>query len=73
MKANERTDNPTDSTTNVYINNLPAGFTENHLYQLCSAFGPIVSVRMMGRDTGTYYGFVLYVSIFCFFPFGKQL
>lgn len=46
-------------TSNVYINNLPAAFTEAHLYQLCAGFGPIISVRMMLRDTGTCYGFVL--------------
>ncbi|KAF8307283.1 hypothetical protein DL93DRAFT_136619 [Clavulina sp. PMI_390] len=54
--------NPTN-TTNVYINNLPTAFTEHHLYQLCSGFGPISSVRMMLRETGTCYGFVLFEGI----------
>jgi hypothetical protein len=49
----------TISTSNVYINNLPAAFTETHLHQLCAGFGPIISVRMMLRETGTCYGFVL--------------
>lgn len=50
------------STSNVYINNLPTAFTEAHLYQLCAAFGTILSVRMMLRETGTCYGFVLSVA-----------
>ena len=50
------------STSNVYINNLPTAFTEAHLYKLCATFGTILSVRMMLRDTGTCYGFVLSVT-----------
>ena len=50
------------STSNVYINNLPTAFTEAHLYQLRAAFGTILNLCIMLRETGTCYGFVLSVA-----------
>lgn len=39
------------STTNLYVGNLPPGFTEARLLQLFGAFGPINSVKIMWPRT----------------------
>lgn len=47
---------------NVYINGLPPHYPEDHLFELCSGFGEIRSVRSFTRHVGekeSGYGFVL--------------
>jgi hypothetical protein len=49
-------------TPNVYINGLAPHFPEDELFNLCTEFGPIRSVRTFTRhakDTESGYGFVL--------------
>ena len=49
-------------TPNVYINGLAPHFPEDELFNLCSEFGPIKSVRTFTRhvkDSESGYGFVL--------------
>ncbi|KAF8734944.1 Mov34 protein, partial [Rhizoctonia solani] len=51
QRVGGRTDplfNP-QNTSNVYINGLPTFFSTSQLYDLCSEFGPITSVRTFDR------------------------
>lgn len=52
----------TFKSPNVYINGLPPHYPEDHLFELCSGFGEIRSVRSFTRHVGekeSGYGFVL--------------
>ncbi|CAE7112802.1 unnamed protein product [Rhizoctonia solani] len=68
QRVGGRTDplfNP-QNTSNVYINGLPTFFTTAQLYDLCSEFGPITSVRTFDRlntPEPSTYGFVLFADI----------
>ncbi|KAH7320471.1 hypothetical protein B0J17DRAFT_633714 [Rhizoctonia solani] len=53
-------------TSNVYINGLPTFFTTQQLYDLCSEFGTIASVRTFDRlntPEPSTYGFVLFAEV----------
>ncbi|CAE6372473.1 unnamed protein product [Rhizoctonia solani] len=68
QRVGGRTDplfNP-QNTSNVYINGLPTFFSTSQLYDLCSEFGPITSVRTFDRlntPEPSTYGFVLFADI----------
>ncbi|CAE6517230.1 unnamed protein product [Rhizoctonia solani] len=68
QRVGGRTDplfNP-QNTSNVYINGLPTYFSTSQLYDLCSEFGSIVSVRTFDRlntPEPSTYGFVLFADI----------
>ncbi|KAJ1301899.1 hypothetical protein OPQ81_000739 [Rhizoctonia solani] len=54
------------NTSNVYINGLPTFFSTPQLYDLCSEFGTITSVRTFDRlntPEPSTYGFVLFADI----------
>ncbi|CAE6471893.1 unnamed protein product [Rhizoctonia solani] len=68
QRVGGRTDplfNP-QNTSNVYINGLPTFFSTSQLYDLCTEFGPITSVRTFDRlntPEPSTYGFVLFADI----------
>ncbi|KAG8751957.1 hypothetical protein FRC11_008822 [Ceratobasidium sp. 423] len=68
QRVGGRTDplfNP-QNTSNVYINGLPTFFSTSQLYDLCSEFGPITSVRTFDRlntPEPSTYGFVLFADV----------
>ncbi|KAG9122002.1 hypothetical protein FRC07_001797 [Ceratobasidium sp. 392] len=54
------------NTSNVYINGLPTFFSTSQLYDLCSEFGTITSLRTFDRlntPEPSTYGFVLFENI----------
>ncbi|KAG8725318.1 hypothetical protein FRC09_002200 [Ceratobasidium sp. 395] len=54
------------NTSNVYINGLPTFFSTSQLYDLCSEFGAITSLRTFDRlntPEPSTYGFVLFENI----------
>ncbi|KAG9082421.1 hypothetical protein FRC06_005084 [Ceratobasidium sp. 370] len=68
QRAGNRIDplfNP-QNTSNVYINGLPTFFSTSQLYDLCSEFGTITSLRTFDRlntPEPSTYGFVLFENI----------
>ncbi|KAG8742900.1 hypothetical protein FRC10_000759 [Ceratobasidium sp. 414] len=54
------------NTSNVYINGLPTFFSTSQLYDLCSEFGTVTSLRTFDRlntPEPSTYGFVLFENI----------